>query len=188
MQFTRNILRVYRRATPTQVQKGLDWYPSAHNLAHVIGRGDVWKGAGLISAFSPQTPWWRNQELAITSAQSGIARTDTLGNSSRSAQRILDGEHPLDVLGGRKTRAFCANIALNTDSDDVTIDVHAFSIAHGVPIPSRQMRLGKRLYAELSDCYTRAAKREDILPLQMQAITWVVWREMFPNKAANREV
>jgi len=188
MQTTRNILKIYRSATPEQIEAGMTWYNSAHNLAHVIGRGDVWKGAGLISAFSPLTPWWRNVELAITSAHAGRARTDTLGNSSRAAQRILDGEHPLDVLKGNKTRAFAENIALNGVSNNVTIDVHAYSIAVGKAVPSSKMpTLGKRLYRDLQQAYINAAKREKVMPTQMQAITWVVWRDMHYNNAARQE-
>jgi len=188
MQFTRNVLKVYRQATPTQVEKGMRWYNDAHNLAHVIGRGDVWKGAGLLAAFSPLTPWWRNVELAETSAFTGVARTDTLGNSSRIAQAILDGAHPLDVIKGQKTRSFCENIALNGVSTNVTVDVHAYSIAMGKPIPSSKINLGKRLYRDIEEGYRRAAKRAGVMETQMQAITWVVWRETHPNRAANREV
>lgn len=174
--YTRNILKVYRSANETEYQQGMDWYSSANNLSHVIGRGDVWKGAGLIAAFSPLTPWWRNVELAIDSAFTGKARTDTLGNSSRIAQRILDGEHPLDVIKGMKTRAFCQNIANNGDTDNITVDVHAFSIAHYKRIPSSKIVMGKGLYNEIAESYRRAAISQDISPQRMQAITWVVWR------------
>lgn len=188
MQFTRNILKVYRKATPDQIEKGMRWYNDAHNLALDISNGDVWKGAGVIAAFSPLTPWWRNVELATTSLVWGGARTDTLSNSSRIAQRIIMGEHPLEVIKGDKTRAFCENIALNGESRNVTVDVHAFSIANGKPIPSSQIKMGKGLYRTIADCYSRAAKREGLLETQMQAITWVVWREINSVSAANREV
>lgn len=186
MQFTRNILKVYRSADANQISKGKNWYSDAHNLGFVIGRGDVWKGAGLLAAFSPLTPWWRNVELAVDSANTGIARTDTLGNSSRIAQRILDGVHPMDAIKGDKTRAFCENIALNGISDNVTVDVHAFSIAHHKPIPSSQITMGKTLYRTIADCYSRAAGIEGISPTEMQAITWVVWRDRYPKKAARK--
>ncbi len=186
MQFTRNVLKVYRSANDSQIESGMRWYSDAHNLAHVIGRDDVWKGAGLLAAYSPLTPWWRNVELAVSSANSGIARTDTLGNSSRIAQLILDGVHPLDAIKGIKTKTFCENIALNGISNNVTVDVHAFSIAHYRPIPSSQINLGKRLYADIEEAYRRAAKREGLMPTQMQAITWVVWRDRYPKKAARK--
>lgn len=178
MQTTRNILKVYRRATDAQRAQGMAWYSEAHNLANRIADGDTWKGAGVIAAYSPLTPWWRNVELATASCETGIARTDSLGNSVRAARRILAGEHPLDVLNGDKTRAFAQNIALNGVSDAVTVDVHAFSIAQGMPIPSSQIKMGKRLYREIAQAYTNAAKREGVMPTQMQAITWVVWRDI----------
>ena len=177
MRFTRNILKVYRSATDDQRARGMSWYIDAHNIAFVIGRGDVWKGAGLLAAFSPLTPWGRNVELAITSAHAGKARTDTLGNSSRIAQMILDGAPAMDAIKGPKTRAFCENIALAGVSNNVTVDVHAFSIAHGQAIPSSQIKMGKTLYNEIAECYRRAAKIEKVSPTEMQAITWCAWRE-----------
>lgn len=184
---TRNILKTYRAGSEEQYAAGIDWYSDAHNLAIDIADGDVWKGAGVIAAYSPLTPWWRNIELATDSLNTGIARTDTLGNSARAAQRIIDGEHPLDVLKGDKTRAFCENIALNGVSDNVTVDVHAFSIAHGTPIPSSQLKMGKNLYREIADSYRRAAARENLMPTQMQAITWVIWRDRYFKKAARKD-
>lgn len=186
MQMTRNILKVYRQATPAQHAAGLNWYGEAHDIALEIGNGDEWKGAGLLAVYSPLTPWWRNVELAVSSARSGIARTDTLGNSARLAQRILDGEFALDVINGIKTRTFCENIALNGISDNVTVDVHAYSIAIGKATPSSQIKMGVRLYREIEIAYRNAAKREDVMETQMQAISWVVWRDLHPKRAARK--
>jgi hypothetical protein len=180
MQMTRNILRIYRSATPEQHAAGMAWYPLAYDIANEYANGDVWKGAGVIAAFSPQTPWERNVELAIDSLQSGVARTETLGGSVVKAQRILDGEHPLDVLGGQKTLAFADNIAHAGESRIVTVDVHAHNLAHGYK--DSKASIGKRLYADISEAYTRAARREGIRVTEMQAITWVVWRAMFDSK------
>lgn len=188
VQHTRNVLKVYRSATDSQHAAGMSWYSDAHNLAFVIGRGDIWKGAGLLAAYSPLTPWWRNVILAVDSANSGIARKDTLSNSWKKAQRILDGESPIPVLNADKTQSFCSNIALNGKNDAVTIDVHAFSIAHYRPISSKNIKLGKPLYRDISNSYRRAAAIEGILPTEMQAITWVVWRERYPNKASRKAV
>lgn len=185
---TRNILKVYRSATPDQIRAGRDWYSSAHNLAWVMGRGDVWKGAGVISAYSPLTPWWRNQELAISSLFSGVARTDSLGNSVKAAQRILNGEYTLDVLKGDKTRAFACTIANNGMCDCVTVDSHAYSIAMGTHTFSKDVKMTRGIYKEIAISYRNAAKREGISPAQMQAITWVVWRDRNVNKAARKDI
>lgn len=186
MQMTRNILKVYRLATTDEHDDGLTWYPRANALATDIANGDTLRGSGVLASFSPLTPWWRNVELATDSLRTGIARTDTLGNSSRAAQRIIDGESPYDVLRGPKTRAFCENIHAAGVSDNVTVDVHAASIARGVAIPSSAMKLNKTQYAEIADCYRRAAAREGIAVTALQAVTWVAWRRMHPNKAAQR--
>lgn len=181
-QFTRNILKVYRSATPAQVKEGMEWYPTANAIALDIANGDIWMGAGLISAYSPLTPWWRNVELATDSARSGIARTDTLPTNYRPAQRILAGEDAREVIKGIKTNTFMHNIADSGISDRVTVDVHAFSIAQGTPVPSSALKMGKPLYNEIAECYRRAAKIEDIMPTEMQAITWGVWRDRYPSK------
>lgn len=187
MQYTRNILRTYRSATESQHNDGLGWYANAHNLAFVIGRGDVWKGAGLLSAYSPLTPWWRNMELAIDSANTGIARTDTLPNNHKAAARILSGEHSLDVLGGTKTRHFAENIALNLDTDKVTIDSIAFSASVNQHFAAKKIKgFGVKVYRDIQEAYRRAAKIESLTPSQMQAIVWVTWRDAHPNKAARK--
>ena len=188
MDYLTNVLDVYHARTDAQHNAGMEWYGNANQLAIDIANGDVWKGAGVIAAYSPLTPWWRNVELATDSLASGIARPDSLGNSVRIAQRIIDGEHPLEVIKGQKTRSFCENIATNGNCDSVTVDVHAFSIAHGTPIPSSKIKLGVKLYRTIADAYRQAAISENIAPSQMQAITWVVWRDIYAPKVANREV
>lgn len=188
MQMTRNILRVYRRASESQHKTGMEWYSEAHNLALSLSPDDVWRGAGVIAAYSPLTPWWRNVELATTSLVWGGARTDALGNAVKAAQRIIEGEHPFDVFKGPKVRCFTENIALNGVSDNPTIDSHAYSIAINSHTFSTKVNMGIRRYREIQDAYRRAAKRADISPTQMQAITWCVWRDENLNRAARKEV
>jgi hypothetical protein len=178
MDMTTNILSVFRRATLAHCDEGMDWYAEAHVLASDWTHGDVLKGAGVIAAYSPLMPWWRNVILARESLLTGVASTKARGTSVRAAQRILDGENALDVLKGEKTNSFCRNIVAEGKSDIVTIDVHAFSIAMGEAIPSSKIRgLGKARYAEIANCYREAADAEQLYPAQLQAITWVAWRD-----------
>jgi hypothetical protein len=183
---TRNVLRAFRAATDNQIAVGLDWYPSAQRRMQVLAGGDSWRGAGVFSAYSPLTPVWRNEELAIDSLTTGIARTDTLPNNYRAAQRILNGEHPLDVLGGMKTRHFTENIALGGVSDKVTVDSIAFSAAINKHTPAKKANIGKRVYRTVEAAYQRAAASQGLTPATMQAIVWVVWRDAHPNNAAVR--
>lgn len=181
--YAQNIINCYNEATPEEVKEGLHWYDNARNIAFDIAGGDISKGAGVLSAFSPLTPWYRTLELASDSLRIGTARTDTLGNSSRAAQRIIDGEHPLEVLKGLKTRAFYSAIA-DPNTELVTIDTHAYSIAIGYKITAAQAgkKIPIRLYRTLSHAYIEAAHILDMSPIDVQAITWVHWRNVHVRK------
>lgn len=179
-----NILASLHRASEDQTHAGMTWYSRQHTLALSLTPEDVWKGAGIIAAYSPLTPWWRNKELATESVRTGIARTDTLPNNYRAAARMLAGEHPLDVLGGTKTRHFAENIALNGVSDKVTVDSIAFSCAVGVHTPAKKAKIGVRVYRAIAEAYADVAASIGIAPCQAQAIAWCEWRDAHPNKAA----
>lgn len=174
--FVDNIVLTYLSATEDEHAQGMAWYDEAHNIAAELSPGDVWRGAGVIAAYSPLTPWWRNLELAIDSLNSGIANPKSLGNSVKAAQRILDGEPVLDVLKGDKTRAFAAAIADPVNSTIATIDRHAFDIAHNRIHVDSERRIGKRVFRAMSDAYVETAELAGISVAQIQAITWVAWR------------
>lgn len=175
---TENILRTYSLGTLAEIRAGAEWYNDAHALALQIANGDAWKGAGVIAAYSPLTPWNRNVELARDTFRSGVARNDTLGTSYRAARRILSGEHALDVLKGDKTRAFASAIATNGISDIATIDRHAFDIAKGEIHTDTTRNIGKRIYREIAGAYTIAANETGFSVAQIQAITWVIHRRV----------
>lgn len=184
--YTTNIVDVYLKATESDIAEGIAWYTEAHNLALEWANGDVWKGAGVIAAYSPLTPWYRNKQLAETSLFWGGARTDSLGNSVKAAQRIIEGEHPLDVFKGPKTRAFAAAIATNGQTDLVTIDSHAYSIAIGEKVSVKQAKIGARLYREISAAYLDVADMTGYTGPVIQAITWVAWRNLYFDKATRK--
>jgi hypothetical protein len=176
MNHVENILSVYLLASDESVGEGMAWYNNAHNLALELSPNDVWRGAGVIAAYSPLTPWDRNVMLATESLKTGIAHPKSLGNSVRAAQRILDGEHTLEVLKGDKTRAFASAIADPAGSTIATIDRHAYDIAMGEYHTDDTRKIGKRVFRTLSDAYVEASFLADIGVAQMQAITWIAWR------------
>lgn len=183
---TTNIISVYLNASEAEISEGMNWYPNANDMAYQWGNGDIWTAAGVMSAFSPLTPWYRTMELAKDSLSTGVARTDTLGNATKAAQRILDGEHPLEVLKGLKTRAFATAIATRGKTESVTIDSHALSIAMGYPIASKKAKIGVRRYRELSALYVDVADMIGVYPAVAQAIVWPAWRNMHFNKATRK--
>lgn len=176
MSYSENILAVYSRATDAERADGASWYVMAHNLAMDMSGGDAYKGAGVIAAFSPMQKWDINVRNAQNAFLTGIATGHTK-TMCAIAQRILDGEHAMDVLKGDKTRAFCDAIATAGKSSIATIDRHAHDIAvNSLDFTDNTRNIGKRLYREMAAAYAEAADIAGISVNEMQAITWVVWR------------
>ena len=170
-----NILATYARRTSDETRAGMSWYDDAHALALSLSPDDVWRGAGVIAAFSPLTPWNRNVELArIMFDSNGMMSGGTLVNSINAASRIFHGEPTLDVLKGDKTRAFASAIADPAGSTMATIDRHAFNVAMGTF--DNNVSIGKRAFRECSAAYVDAAFWCDIPVCAMQAITWLTHR------------
>ena len=176
MDFTvTNIVYWFLAAREDEIAAGMEWYREAHALALELSPGDVWRGAGVIAAFSPLTPWTQNVILARRLFENGgTLDGGTMGNSIRAAERIYAGEHTLDVLKGDKTRAFASAIADPDGSTIATIDRHAYNIAKGELDPNP--KVGKRVFRALSDAYVEAAELCGTSVAQIQAITWVAFR------------
>jgi hypothetical protein len=176
MGYVENIIATFQSASAEQIAAGMAWYHQAHMLALELSPGDPWRGAGVIAAFSPMQHWDVNVRNARNAFATGVASGHTKAMCSL-AQRILDGEFALDVLKGDKTRAFCAAIADPDGSTIATIDRHAHDIAMGRVFTDAERKIGKRLFRELSAAYADAAALLGIGVAQLQAATWVAWRE-----------
>jgi hypothetical protein len=185
--YTLNIVNRYLSATDSEYREGMTWYSERHAFALSLTPDDVWKGAGIIAAFSPLTPWYRNIELATTLVHNnGVMEGGTLKNSIRAAVRIFNGEHTLDVLKGDKTRAFASAIA-DPLHNVATIDRHAFDIAIGAIHTDDTRKIGKTIYRDLSNAYCEAADYAGIPVASMQAITWLAHRRIIDVWARNRD-
>lgn len=192
---TRNVLRVFRAASPETVAAGLDWYPRASRLSAELDPSDPRRAAAVIAVLSPLTPWARNLQLArdayAAAANGGTYDeiTDaigTLGKNAEKAAAILTGADPDLVVAGPKVSPFWRKITDPDDARAIVIDRHAFDVAVGRwngdkvrgPILAR-----KGMHAAFADAYIRAARiasRETgrrITATDMQAITWLAWRE-----------
>jgi hypothetical protein len=78
----------------------------------------------------------------------------------------------MSFLKGRKTCAFFHNI-LNPDTSElITIDRWMLKIA-GLECPS----ITDKQYDFLSECYYSVANEHNILPLRLQSILWIYYRE-----------
>jgi hypothetical protein len=174
--YVSNILGVLESATPDQVKRGQAWYPLARELAAGM-HCDLSKAAGVIAALSPQTSWDVNLRMARSACLGQPVRG--MRDKVVKVRRILEGEDPLEVLPvGRKTHDFYRAIIDPDDPLCVVIDRHAHDVARGVRFGNTDRGLSSpSRYSLFQGLYRTAAARALLTPNQIQAITWVVWKE-----------
>lgn len=199
MKFTHgSILAVFFQASVAEVLEGLQWYTRASDAAQVIAEnyldGRYNAAAGIIAALSPNNRWERNvkdaEKLAKVFASGGDldeVKVSSYGANKVKAISILSGNDPLDVLGGHKVRAFYRCII---GEDAVCVDGHAYSIWLGERVAtSSTPKISDKLYNQIAEDYRIAAKQisnikgEFYTPAQIQAITWVTWRNLISGAA-----
>ncbi|MEK9810007.1 MAG: hypothetical protein VW362_06135, partial [Candidatus Nanopelagicales bacterium] len=190
-----NILAVWDRAAATDLADGIEWYARAQRKARQIARthGIAYRTVvAVMAALSPNNRWERNvidtDRMCAVFARAGrldeVSACTYLANREK-AWRILE-EHARSsnvshdairaILRGPKTSAFYSNI-IGLD-DWCTIDGHARNIAYAerLGLSSAELRIGKLEYRKLVAAYCEAARRRNVLPSAIQAVTWTTWR------------
>lgn len=189
-QYVRNILKVYRRATEQDISGGIEWYARAKREALMIAKTfdiPVSTVIGVMAALSPNNRWDRNKVDAYNMCSSftkdlgqDAFKVSTYNAMKEKAWSILQDKLTSDAdilerLNGQKIRSFYSNIA---GLDEVTIDGHALNIARGKRegLTSDKTNIGVKAYRDLQSAYVKAAKRVNVAPHELQAITWTTWR------------
>ena len=185
-----NICSVYNEADKTQHAEGLLWYSDAQKAAHDIAARHgvaVYIAVAVIAALSPNNKWSRN----LTNADALIGafirgdgvdsvKVSTYHKMKQKAWDILAARPDYDgakkMLKGQKITSFFCDIM---GEFNVTIDGHARNIAYGerVGLTDDRTNIGVREYRALQAAYEEAARRVGLMPYQLQAITWRVWRD-----------
>jgi hypothetical protein len=185
-----NILHCYLDAEPAQIKSGMSWYADAYNAAYEIGlKYDVavYIVVAVISALSPNNKWARNVSNAdalIGAFMRGdgvdSVKVSTYHAMKNKAWGILAARPTYDgaksMLKGQKITSFFCDIM---GEFNVTIDGHARNIAYNerIGLTDDKTNIGVREYRALQGAYKDSAKDVGIMPYQLQAITWRVWRD-----------
>lgn len=176
------IVDVWREHTLSELDEGLHWYEDAFAFALTLDPEHPERAAGVIAALSPMKDWRNNCILAARAYERGYA-SGALSANVAKADAILSGADPLEVLGGNKVRNFYRSIVNPYDPDAVCIDRHAFDISVGrvTNDPTRRALARAGVYEAFAAAYKRAARiiskdGYDVVPAQVQAVTWGVWR------------
>jgi hypothetical protein len=185
-----NIVTVLRDSDETQHAEGLLWYPNAQKAAYDIATRHgiaVYLVVAVIAALSPNNKWSRNVTNAATLIDAFLRgdgidsrKVSTYNKMKQKAWDILAARPDYDtakaMLKGQKITSFFCDIM---GEFNVTIDGHARNIAYGerVGLTDDRTNIGVREYRALQAAYEEAARRVGLMPYQLQAITWRVWRD-----------
>lgn len=202
-----SIIGTFFLASPTEVQEGKHWYRNAARIAEQLSDSyniSMAQAAGIIAALSPQNPWERNVTDSFNiceayridgkdAAQS--IKCGTFGANKRKAIAILEcngRESDISaILNGQKVVNFFYSI-LGHDLA-VCVDGHAYSIWLGERVSTSDTpKITPKLYQRISDDYIQATHKINeimgtrYLPSTVQAITWVVHRNLYQGQRKRR--
>lgn len=165
----------YIRANRDVISRGLNWYQHANvfckEVAHNTGL-TVETVAQVVSALSPAVSWELNKiqaEQMCNAFRDGLpldtVTTSTYEQNRLKAWNILHGKTKITVKSP-KTYAFYKNLMLDVDS--VTVDRWMLRVMFNRPLKS----LTALKYRQCETIIRNAAKDLDLMPFQLQAITW----------------
>ena len=181
------IRKWYALATKQQVIEGLHWYADAHCLAvELANKYDVTvlQAAQVISVLSPQKKWDTNklESRAIFNQYfNGVVPSFKYYAPQRVISEcycIMDGSWLIPSKRA-KTYSFADNIAY-VDSLEITIDRHALRVAYD-DTSCKIDKVGINAYKYARLAYQQVANGLDIMGYQLQAITWVTYKQ-FVNR------
>jgi hypothetical protein len=185
-----NIVACYKTADDDQRAGGMAWYSKAQCAAYdIAAKYDiaVYLVVAVVAALSPNNKWARN--LVNADALIGAflrgdgidsVKVSTYHKMKQKAWDILAARPDYDtakaMLKGQKITSFFCDIM---GEFNVTIDGHARNIAYAekVGLTDDRTNIGKLEYRALQAAYEEAARQLGLMPYQLQAITWRVWRD-----------
>lgn len=183
----RNIRNVMKHASYEEIHSGSNWYFSARDLCASMAEQynlPLFKVVHAVAALSPNVRWLTN----VSAADKLLSAYRKHGNSfggvvvagyrknAKKAQDIILGTAQ---LSGQKVTAFASNILNPGESQHVTVDFHAYSVADWKRYTAKSCpSISPKVYRIISDAYATVASEYRILPHQCQAIAWTVWKRL----------
>lgn len=177
-----NQTNAFNIANEDQIQRGLAWYETANRIAESL-HPDIETAGGVIAALSGSGgEWVKNVRNAESFIKTGKLPYGTVGDNVEKAQKILEGEHYTTVLPKGLKEANFARVIINpNDPHAVAVDTQHYDASTGLKMPWKEARRGlesQGRYNTIADATRMVAERKGLLPNQLQAIDWLVWKEL----------
>jgi hypothetical protein len=184
----KNIEKNLAEATKEERAFGKTWYPAAHDLAARYAKHyhvPLDKVIGVFAALSPQKAWEDEMRIVDEFFQHPNERHGQTDDNMEKARRIMAGEKPDVVLTGKKpqyqkTKNFYHNISDPTSTQWVTIDGHAAAMSVGHTADNIGQVMQNTHYETFAAAMKQVAEAHHMLPHEVQAITWLHWRNGAP--------
>lgn len=188
-----SIMRFYNLANDLEAQEGLKWYEQANIYSRELSARfglSLSQIAGIIAAFSPQTKWDQNKRFAVSFLLTNKNVRIKSWSQTRKAIKIRKLNHEDEIYKALsiankawKTKAFFLNICNPDIVTSVTIDRHAIAACiqspdNVVALNDEYGRLTKAQYNFFQLAFVTAAGEVGIMPHQLQAIVWIVYRRL----------
>ena len=173
------IVKVWNTANDEIIESGTNWYSEAESIVISLSEESGYSKehvAAVIAHLSPRTTWKRNIEGAIALILNGKKGNGIMSSNFNRALNALNSNDPIATLNGPKTKRFALNIL--GDRNAVTVDVWAMRVAlSGIEYKDSDLgRVG--VYDAIENAYRIAAKRFNVDASTMQAVTWVMIRNV----------
>ena len=186
------ITRTREAASPSQEERAIlgdNSYQYIHRRCHHMA-ADNWlpveRAVAVTAVISPIITWEENIAQAdalcwesATGTKAGLSLS-ALPTTVAQARRILAGESALDVIRGRKVWNFYWSILHPDNPLTVCVDRHVGRAALGWDLGWREVDTLLKVegtYQLIAEAVRVVARREGLLPLQLQALLWLVMRE-----------
>lgn len=152
-------------------------------------------GAAVFAALSPNNDYYgnlRDTDRLLAAARAGLTidqfKVSTYGNNKRKAWAIAQGTDPLTLIVFKKIRNFYLNVRDPDDPVPVTVDGHVHNIWTGkrIRLTEAAQKLKPQLYDVIAEDIRAVAAETKMLPNQVQAIIWTVWRRIHNIRASTQ--
>jgi len=170
----------FNKATKQDIQEGLEWYQTAHDICKDIAiQFDTTTliAAQVISALSPRNKWDKNIKdsyKVFEAVQYGIhpvdIRCSTFHANKFKAFNIISNNVQITDKS-LKTYNFVHNIA-NLSNQHVTIDIWHLRACFFFTMKIDSANIGRLAYQQIKNLTLKKANKLGIKGYQLQAIIW----------------
>jgi hypothetical protein len=170
------IIKLIENCNIQDIDDGMVWYSNARRFCLELSIDyniELFKVVGVLAALSPRNKWERNLiDCENILKYEALATVATFNPNKFKAIDILSAtcdKEVIKILNGMKVTSFFKNIYYVNDFA-VTVDMWAMRVV------GFEGNLTPKRYMIIEAAYIEAAKHYGIQPKEVQAISWVAFR------------